>query len=144
MSFLTKSNVPKSRDFFEEFFKDWSTPQMWNENFNSAFTPAVNVKETAEDYIVSAEIPGMKKEDIEVTLRDHALVIKGEKKAEREDNTETYHRREMTYGSFIRTIPFATDIAAEMAKADYKNGVLTVTVAKEKLNRPGNRKLTIE
>jgi HSP20 family protein len=85
----------------------------------------------------------MKKEEIDVIIKDNHLILKGEKKAEKEEKDGAYQRKECSYGSFMRVIPFMNEVVAEKAKADYKNGILKVVVAKEKSSRPGSRKLEI-
>jgi len=94
------------------------------------FAPVVDVYETDQDLVVKAELPGVKKENVEVSIRDNALHIKGEKKEEKEEKTETYHRVERVYGKFERVIPLPTDVKVEAAKAEFKDGVLEIRIPK--------------
>ncbi len=94
------------------------------------FAPVVDVYETDQDIVVKAELPGVKKENVEVSIRDNALHIKGEKKEEKEEKTETYHRVERVYGKFERVIPLPTDVKVEAAKAEFKDGVLEIRIPK--------------
>ena len=94
------------------------------------FAPAVDVYETDKELVVKAEIPGVKKEDIEVAIRDNALHIRGEKKVEKEEKTETYHRMERVYGKFERVIALPMDVKVEEAKAEFKDGVLEIRIPK--------------
>ena len=96
------------------------------------FAPVVDVYETDQDLVVKAELPGVKKENVEVSIRDNALHIKGEKKEEKEEKTETYHRVERVYGKFERVIPLPTDVKVEAAKAEFKDGVLEIRIPKAK------------
>ncbi|RMH05185.1 MAG: Hsp20/alpha crystallin family protein [Aquificota bacterium] len=94
------------------------------------FAPVVDVYETDKELVVKAEVPGVKKEDIEVAIRDNALHIRGEKKEEKEEKTETYHRVERVYGKFERVIVLPTDVKVEEAKAEFKDGVLEIRLPK--------------
>ncbi len=103
---------------------------MPREEAERVFAPVVDVYETDQDLVVKAELPGVKKENLEVSIRDNALYIKGEKKEEKEEKTETYHRVERVYGRFERTIPLPTDVKLESAKAEFKDGVLEIRIPK--------------
>ncbi|MEW6657016.1 MAG: Hsp20/alpha crystallin family protein, partial [Aquificota bacterium] len=99
---------------------------MPREEGERVFAPVVDVYETDQELVVKAELPGVKKENVEVTIRDNALHIRGEKKEEKEEKTETYHRVERVYGKFERVIPLPTDVKVEAAKAEFKDGVLEI------------------
>ncbi|MEJ7554401.1 MAG: Hsp20/alpha crystallin family protein [Aquificaceae bacterium] len=94
------------------------------------FAPVVDVYETDQELVVKAELPGVKKENVEVSIRDNALYIRGEKKEEREEKTEAYHRVERVYGRFERVLPLPTDVKVESAKAEFKDGVLEIRIPK--------------
>ncbi len=96
----------------------------------SAFSPSIDVKESDRELRVSAELPGMDEKDIEVSLSRDSLTIRGEKKEEKEDKGKDYYRMERSYGSFSRTIPLPTEVEQEKVKAEFKKGVLTVTLPK--------------
>lgn len=91
---------------------------------------SMNVSETDEELRITAELPGVTEEDIDVSLDDDVLTIRGEKKFERNDEKENYHFVERSYGTFQRSLrlPYAVD--SEQVRADFENGVLTVTVPK--------------
>lgn len=95
-----------------------------------AFSPSINVVEGDKEIKVSAELPGMDEKDIEVSLTKNVLTIKGEKKEEKEDKGKNYYRMERSYGAFSRTIPLPVEIDIDKAKAQFKKGVLTVTLPK--------------
>ena len=97
-------------------------PQTW--------TPRVDVYEKDNKIVIEAEIPGAKKEDIEVKIRDNAVVIKGEVKREEEKKEENYYRSERFYGVFERVIPLPTEVKAEEAKASFENGILKLEIPK--------------
>ncbi len=94
------------------------------------FAPAVDVYETDQELVVKVELPGVKKENVEVSIRDNALHIRGEKKEEKEEKTETYHRVERVYGKFERVLPLPADVKVESAKAEFKDGVLEIRIPK--------------
>lgn len=94
------------------------------------FAPVVDVYETDQELVVKVELPGVKKENVEVSIRDNALHIRGEKKEEKEEKTETYHRVERVYGRFERVVPLPTDVKVESAKAEFRDGVLEIRIQK--------------
>ena len=94
------------------------------------FAPVVDVYETDQELVVKAELPGVKKENVEVSIRDNALYIRGEKKEDREEKTKAYHRVERVYGRFERVLPLPTDVKVESAKAEFKDGVLEIRIPK--------------
>lgn len=102
--------------------------------------PAVDIEERSNTYVVRAEIPGMGKDEIKVEYRDGYLTIRGEKKFEHEDKRKDFHRIERSYGSFQRTFEIPGEVNTEAIKADYKNGVLEISLplldnAKRKIKR---------
>jgi len=101
-----------------------------------AWSPALDVREDADNFVVRAELPGLKREEIEVSLHDGALVIAGERKAEKVEEGVEVHRQERYYGKFQRALTLPTPVAAEKIKAQYKDGVLTVTLPKVEEAKP--------
>lgn len=93
-------------------------------------TPAVDVSETPEAITVTAELPGMKPEEVDLHVEHNYLVIRGHKKCETEERKENSLHRECSYGSFSRSIPLPAEVQADKVKAKYKNGVLTVHLPK--------------
>ena len=98
---------------------------------DGTWTPAVDIFENRDNILVKAEIPGMEKEDLDVTVKDNVLVIKGEKKKESEVKEEGGVRSERYYGYFNRTLPLPAYVDAANVKATYKNGVLELTLPKK-------------
>ncbi|MGC8941416.1 MAG: Hsp20/alpha crystallin family protein [Sulfurihydrogenibium sp.] len=96
----------------------------------AAWAPRVDVYEKDNNLVIEAEIPGAKKEDIEVKVKDNAVVIRGEVKREEEKKEENYYRSERFYGKFEKVIPLPTDVKIEEAKAEYQDGVLKLTIPK--------------
>jgi len=131
--------------FLTDHFGDWTktTPKMFDGEFEG-FTPPVDIKEDDKAYFVEAELPGMAKDNIDVTVKDNYLCIKGEKKTFNEDKKEDYHRMERAYGAFYRSIPLPGDADVERMGANFENGLLTVEIAKfEGHNEKGARKIDI-
>ncbi len=96
------------------------------------WAPAVDVLEKDEDIIVRAELAGMKPEDVEITLTDESLVIRGEKKESEEVKGEDFYRRETSFGAFHRTIALPATVEKERIKAVFSDGVLEVRLPKSK------------
>ena len=109
-------DFPSSGEFFKEF--EWA--------------PSVDVSESGNKITVKAEIPGVDAKDIGVTLEGKTLNIKGEKKQEREEKEENYHRTERSYGYFNRRVELPNEVDPDKVEAAYKKGILTVKLRKTK------------
>lgn len=107
------------------------------------WAPGVDVVETKDEVVVRAEVPGMTKEDISVTLQDNVLTLRGEKKQEQAQNDATYHRVERMYGSFVRSFTLPTLVLADKVRAHYKNGVLEITLPKAEEVKPKEISITV-
>jgi len=92
--------------------------------------PSLDVAETKNDIVVKAEIPGLDPKDLDISLSDGLLTIKGEKKQEKEEKEENYHFIERSYGAFSRSIRLPREVQSDKISASYKNGVLKVTLPK--------------
>jgi HSP20 family protein len=110
----------------------------------SAFTPSVDIKESDKDVTVTAELPGIDDKDIEVSLSRDSLTVRGEKKEEKEDKGKDYYRMERSYGSFTRTIPLPAAVDTDKAKAEFKKGVLKVTLPKTAKAIKGTKKIAVK
>jgi HSP20 family protein len=110
----------------------------------AAVWPSIDVNETDQAYVVTAEAPGLEDKDVELNLRDNVLTISGEKRQEHkeEDRGRTYAER--FYGRFQRTIPFDAEVDADKVQATFKNGVLTVNLPKNPQARDKTRKIEIK
>jgi len=89
-------------------------------------TPAVDMYQTNEDVVVKVTLPGLKPEDVNITVTGETLTLRGEFKHENEQKESNYHIREQRYGSFERSILLPTDVKADKAKADFEDGILTI------------------
>lgn len=154
---LVKQDLPVTREvnrmrnrlrrFFEEpFGLDLDLP-FWEEKKMErlAWMPAVEASETPTEYIITAELPGISPENVEVGMTEGLLTLKGKKEEERkvEDKKRTYHLWEREYGSFERTFRFPADVNAEKVTAEFANGVLTVKVPKVEVVPPAVRTIPI-
>lgn len=119
---------------------DLSLPQM----LDSSFYPSVDIVEKENKYLLDADIPGMKDDDITIDFHDNILTIKGEKKSETQTKDEDFVCIERSYGSFRRDIPFSNDIDQESIKAELKNGVLHVELTKKERSKETHRKIQIK
>jgi HSP20 family protein len=102
----------------------------------TTWAPRADVYEKDGDLMVKAELPGVKKEDIQVSMDDGDLVIKGERKVESEVKEENYYRMERTYGSFMRRLPMPEQAEADKIQAKYADGVLEVRIPKVAQAKP--------
>ncbi len=108
--------------FFEPRWDEFATLGEW--------APQLDLSETKDALVVKAEIPGMDPKDIQISLQEQLLTIKGEKKQEKEEKDEHYHRVERSYGGFTRTVRLPVAVDAEKVTASFKNGLLTVKLPK--------------
>ncbi len=120
----------KLKKFFEDFdspfFSEWGLKP-----FNSnAFTPRVDVTEDNSNLYVNAEIPGVDKKDIKINVVGDVLTISGEKKSEQKDESKNYYRIERTGGSFTRSFTLPAEVIVDKIDAEYKDGVLSITLPK--------------
>ncbi len=111
---------------------------------SGAWTPAVDIYETENSLIVTAEIPGVSEKDIDVRIENNQLVIKGERKFEKETKEENYHRIERIYGNFYRSFSLPNTVDTEKVKAEYKNGVLKIAIGKREEVKPKQIKIEVE
>ena len=112
---------------FEDFAGDYRLPFA---NGRGGLTLTVDVSETDKEMTIEAELPGVDEKDIDVTLTDNLLTIKGEKKQEKEEKKKDYHLTERNYGSFSRSMTLPFDADPSKIKAAFKGGVLTITLPK--------------
>ena len=130
--------------FFDEFFRDpfagFHQMDRWFGDFSpSRFVPSIEVSDEGKALKVTAELPGMDKDDVNLQVEDGMLVISGEKKSESSSEDEGLFRTERYYGYFQRAIPLPEDIDWERAEAQFKNGVLTVRFPKRETKSRGRR-----
>lgn len=102
----------------------------------SEWSPLVDITEDAKEYLIKAELPEVKKEELKVNVENGVLTISGERKFEKEEKGRKFHRIERSYGSFVRTFSIPDDVDATKVGADFKEGVLVVHLPKDEKARP--------
>jgi HSP20 family protein len=131
---------------FEDFWRGFDLPALGRQDrLIGVIAPRVNVSENEKEIVVTAELPGMTPEDIEVVYADGTLMIKGEKKAEKEEKEErgyTYHER--NFGSFQRILPFGAEFIEDKITATLDNGLLTVVLPKSPEAQKKYRKVVVK
>jgi len=117
-------SAPPRRTGEEEgaFFADWA--------------PAIDVQETDIEYLMKADLPDVKKDDVKIDIKDRVLTIEGERKQEKEEQGKKFHRIERSYGKFVRRLALPTDVDDQKIAADFKDGVLNVHLPKSASAKP--------
>lgn len=113
---------------FDSLLRGWMRP--FGEETAALSVPAIDVIDHDKDIVVRAEVPGYTKDDIELTMSDSTLVIRGHTHEERKEEEENYYYQEMTRGEFTRSVPLPAEVNAEHVKAKIKDGILEVTLPK--------------
>jgi HSP20 family protein len=127
---------------FDNFFRGFELEPF--EGRIGTFAPRMDVSESDKEITVTAELAGIDEKDIEVSLSDDMLTIKGEKKEEKEDKGKDYYRMERSYGSFSRTIALPSEVQADKVDATFKKGVLKVTLPKSEKAVKATQKVAIK
>ena len=131
MSYLTVNPQRALRPWlFSDDFESAIDRWMGGNTAKSSFVPAVDVQETDEAYIVEADIPGMKKEDIQIEILEDTVTIQGSRNSENEEKKENYHRIERSSGSFKRSFRIPGGFQHDRVKATFTDGVLNLTLPK--------------
>jgi HSP20 family protein len=131
-------------DFWGRRMRPW-WPERWSMPAVVEISPpALDFFEEKDEIVVKAELPGMDKDNVEVSLTDHTLTIKGEKKKEEEVKEENYYKSERSYGSFVRTLELPTEVHSDKIKATFKNGVLEVRLPKTEQAKAKEVKVKID
>jgi HSP20 family protein len=107
-----------------------------NENFMGTWYPTVDMFEKDDSFVFKAELPGLKKDDISIDIKDRILTLKGERKYENEVKEENYFRRERSYGKFQRAFTLPADVDPDKIKAEFKDGLLEIEVPKPEAQKP--------
>ena len=140
--FRTRWNPLKDRDDLESRLATMlGTREATGHGSKEALTvaqwsPLVDITEDEKEYLIKAELPDMKKEDVRLTVENEVLAISGERTFEKEEKGKKYHRIERTYGSFVRSFSLPEDADGSTVSADYKDGVLHVHLPKSQKAKP--------
>lgn len=129
-------------EMFNDMLGDW-TGRM-NVNGSDSFLPQVEIKDTTREIRVTAELPGLEQKDLEVSIVDGALCLKGEKREEHEEEKGDVYRSERRYGAFERMIPLPVEVEPDKIKASYRNGVLKVILPKSKDAQSSRQVIPVE
>ena len=119
------------RLFDDAFTQPFSTRDGW-----SASAPAVDMYQTDDEIVVKASLPGIKADEVQINVTGDVLTLKGEVKQEEEKNNRSWHIREQRWGSFQRSVALPTNVVSDKAKAEFENGILTITLPKAEEVRP--------
>lgn len=131
------------QDRMNRLFNDAYTPRQSDDLMNrGAWTPAVDIYEIEGALVLKAELPDMRREDIDVSVENSTLTLRGERKLDHEVKQENFHRIERAYGSFVRSFSLPNTVDAAKIAAEYKNGVLTVKLPMREEAKP--RQIQIE
>jgi HSP20 family protein len=122
------------RDWIDRFFDEtWVRPGV---GLGVVAAPSVDMYQTDDDVVVKATLPGVRSDDLHISVTGDLLTVRGEIKEEKATNGASYHLRERRYGSFSRTLPLPTAVKADQARAEFENGVLTLTLPKAEEVKP--------
>lgn len=126
-------------------FARWSGPSPEATGGNKVeWAPTADISETDTEYVIRAELPAVKKEDVQVTIDQGMITIKGERKQQKEDKNEKYHRIESFYGSFERSFLLPDNVNADAIRCDSKDGILTVHVPKTEIQKNKPKQITVQ
>ncbi|MCD6521223.1 Hsp20/alpha crystallin family protein [Candidatus Calescamantes bacterium] len=127
---------------FEDFFSPWTVRRRRRQEVT--WLPDVDVYEDENNVIVEAELPGLKGDEVDISITGNTLTIKGEKKQEKEEKGRNYYIVERSYGSFARSIELPAEVEPDKAKATMRNGVLKVTIPKAPEAKPKQIKVEVK
>ena len=120
--FFNQPRLRRAATDDDAFFADWA--------------PAVDVQETDNEYVVKADLPDVRKEDVKVAIEDGVLTLEGERKEEKEDKNKKFHRVERVYGRFVRRLALPMEVDPQKVAAEFKDGVLNVRLPKTATAKP--------
>ena len=138
MNFPLFREMEEMSDRLNRLFGTWTRPLGTKDEplTVSDWTPSVDIQETENEYLVKAELPEIKREDVKVTVENGVLTLQGERKQEKEEKNRKFHRVERSYGTFLRTFTVPTDADEAKVAADFKEGILRVHLPKTEKPRP--------
>jgi HSP20 family protein len=139
------SNTSLTTDPFQglRFFEDAVTRLMSEPRGSRPWSPAVDILETEDALTLKADLPDIKTEDIDLRVENNTLTLRGSRKFEQDEKAKGYHRIERSYGDFVRSFALPPTVEPDKVAADYKNGVLTVTLPKKEAAKPRQVKVAI-
>jgi len=126
------------------FLEDAVTRLMSEPRANRPWSPSVDIFETEDALTLKADLPDVRIEDIDVRVEHQTLTLRGQRKFEKDEKIKGYHRIERSYGEFVRTFAVPSTVDTEKVQADYKNGVLTITLPKKEAAKPRQVKVAVQ
>jgi len=136
------STQDRFNQLFNQTFSNFFGPE-GQELSRGAWAPPVDIYETGNNLVIKAELPGIDPKDVEVRVENGTLAVSGERKSEKEVKEGNYHRVERSYGSFHRSFNLPPTVSSENVTAEYKDGVLTLTLAKREEAKPKTIKIQV-
>jgi HSP20 family protein len=130
------ANLRMFEDAFSRLLSEPRTGRPWS--------PAVDIVETENALVLNADIPGVELSDIEVHVENQTLTVKGERKFEQQEQAKGYHRIERSYGTFVRSFALPETVDTDKVGAEYKNGVLSITLPKKEAAKPRQVKVEVK
>jgi HSP20 family protein len=124
---------------FPELFEDIGTMK----SARDEWVPSLDIAETETDVMIKAEVPGIDPKELDISVSDNILKIKGEKKEEKEEKTKSFHRCERSYGSFTRSVTLPAEVDASEIEAKAKDGILTITIPKHEVKEEQKVKIEV-
>jgi len=137
---MTTTYLERLLDPWREF--DRMSRMLHSEPTQNTDYPAVNVWVNGEDAVITTEIPGVKTEDIDISVSGNSVTLRGKRPSEEETNVESFHRHELWHGNFSKTVKLPFNVDSEKVTASYKNGILHVALPKLEAEKP--KKIKIE
>jgi HSP20 family protein len=141
MSLVHYKPVNLFNQFNDEMNRHFSTTRAGAANQEHGWLPAVDIREEDTRYLINADVPGINSKDIEITLEEGVLTVKGERNTETDISAAGYRRRERTHGTFMRQFTLPDTVNATSISATAKDGVLEITIPKQ--DKPEARKITV-
>lgn len=130
------SSLRRLNTVLDEAFNAWPFQNQENGSVTSSWLPACDVFEDKDAVKIVAEVPGVRPEDVKISLENNLLTVRGEKKQQAEETSERVHRYERSYGTFERTFALPTTVDPDKIAANYEHGILTISIPKAERARP--------
>ena len=137
-------NLVTAQSEFERFLREAFSPtSAEGEVSTRTWAPPVDIYENGDNLVLKAELPGINPDDVEIRVEDNTLYLKGERKFEKDVKEQNYHRVERSYGTFTRSFSLPNSVDADKVVANYKDGVLTLTMPKKEEAKPKTIKINV-
>ncbi len=137
-------NLVAAQSEFDRFLREAFSPVTGEGEVSTrTWAPAVDIYEDGDNLVLKAELPGINPDDVEIRVEDNTLYLKGERKFEKDVKEQNYHRVERSYGTFTRSFSLPNSVDADKVAANYKDGVLTLTMPKKEEAKPKTIKINV-